>query len=34
MRGVTCHARLLDRAGDAVELVRNGDVADTYLGAH
>ena len=34
MRGATRHAWLLDRAGDAVELVRNGDVADTYLGAH
>jgi hypothetical protein len=28
------HARLLDHAGDEVELVRNGDVADTYLVAH
>ena len=28
------HARLLDCAGDAVELARNGDVADTYLVAH
>ena len=34
MRGVTRHARLLDHAGNAVELVPNGDVADTYLGAH
>ena len=32
--GVMHHARLLDRAGDAVELVQNGDVADTYLVAH
>ena len=34
MCGVTHHARLLDCAGDAVELARNGDVADTYLVAH
>ena len=34
MCGVTRHAWLLDHAGDAVELVQNGDVADTYLVAH